>query len=822
MDQTPNLELPYIMAAQAQKHVTHNEAIRALDAVVHLAVIDRNQNTPPASPANGDRYIVAPSPFGDWTDQAHNIAAFQDGAWSFYKPQIGWTTWVADETLQLVWDGSAWAPTAGSSASVNPTPLVGVNATADTTNRFALSSEASLFNHVGAGHQVKINKNAASDTASLLYQTNWSGRAELGTTSDDNFHLKVSPDGAAWHEAIVIDGSDGSVTLPNTLPTGSSGTAGPVYNPNMQRAWSKCAAMLLGEASARLNIAVFGDSIAPYLREVLDARLKIEWVNGGFAGRLAGENGFHDDGNGIAITETAGDFIDSPNGVFWNIASGGSKHFGVGSSNNLDPLAVWHPGVFKAPTNVTRIGIYYTQRAGGGTFKVQTSTKGAGFGTYTDVPGLTAIDTNGTLQLLYQEVTMTATNVERIRIEHVSGGNCYVIGALVAADAGVVTSSWNVGGIALTAMIDSPRFPELTALVPADIVMAMYSDSPGDTASSTGLSVTQLVNDITNGIRAAFPSTQVPASVTPWTGKTALVDQPPHFVWFGANKVENPGSTDQNAYNAAIKTNALANSDCFVDTTAIWGTWRDAYDVGVMSDGDGAGASTHPRAWLYGTLMSAFLKETNLIGGAFMRPIPNQKLDQLQVGATAPTPGATNPNNPVTIGDSTTHFSAGPANIAGFGDIAAGVTSSGSVFECGFLFRSTASNGRTYLLTSQPGGGFIMRDTGMGNFLQFNAARQLSLAGLSNATMAWGPKGQHSAGMRHGLVSLTSGVATVTSSAITANARIALTRKNRGGTVGITYEYDATAGSFTITARNSSDAIATGDTSSISYILIEP
>lgn len=34
MDQTSHLKLPYIAPSQAQKHVTHNEAIGALDALV--------------------------------------------------------------------------------------------------------------------------------------------------------------------------------------------------------------------------------------------------------------------------------------------------------------------------------------------------------------------------------------------------------------------------------------------------------------------------------------------------------------------------------------------------------------------------------------------------------------------------------------------------------------------------------------------------------------------------------------------------------------------------------------------------------------------
>ena len=57
-DATTHLLLPYILAAQAQKHVTHNEALRLLDGLVQLSVLDRDLTAPPGSPADGDRYIV--------------------------------------------------------------------------------------------------------------------------------------------------------------------------------------------------------------------------------------------------------------------------------------------------------------------------------------------------------------------------------------------------------------------------------------------------------------------------------------------------------------------------------------------------------------------------------------------------------------------------------------------------------------------------------------------------------------------------------------------------------------------------------------------
>lgn len=226
MDETPNLRLPYIMAAQAQKHVTHNEAIRALDAILHLSVRDRDLAAPPGSPIDGDRYIVAAPATGDWTAHENEIAAFQDGAWMFYAPREGWTAWLADENAAVVWDGAAWVAIGSGGGSGSNPAMLGINATADATNRLSVSSPASLFSHEGSGHQIKINKASASDTASTLYQTGFEGRAEMGLTGDDDFHFKVSPDGAAWNEAIVIARDTGAVTFPNTPGGGGGGGEG--------------------------------------------------------------------------------------------------------------------------------------------------------------------------------------------------------------------------------------------------------------------------------------------------------------------------------------------------------------------------------------------------------------------------------------------------------------------------------------------------------------------------------------------------------------------------------------------------------------------
>lgn len=225
MSVTPNLNLPYIAAAQAQKHVTHNEAIRALDAIVQISVIDRDLAAPPTSPADGERYIVAGAATGAWAGHDGEIAAFQDGAWMFYTPQEGWLAWVADEDKLLVWSGAAWIIAGGDGTphtSLNPATgsLVGINTTADATNRLAAKTDAVLFSHddvtPGTGDMRQVlNKAAANKTVSQLYQSNWSGRAETGLTGDDDWHLKVSPDGSVWFDAIITTRSSGRVTMQN-------------------------------------------------------------------------------------------------------------------------------------------------------------------------------------------------------------------------------------------------------------------------------------------------------------------------------------------------------------------------------------------------------------------------------------------------------------------------------------------------------------------------------------------------------------------------------------------------------------------------------
>ncbi len=234
-DKSANLKLPFIQSAQAQKHVTHNDAITNLDILTQLTVEDKDLSTPPSSPVEGNCYIIASSAIAEWAGKENQLAAWQDGAWRFYEPTEGWVAWIRDEDIQAVFDGTLWNELSGSggggSTNLNPVTggLLGVNATADTTNKLSLNSDATLFNHNGSDHQLKINKNANADNASVVFQTAFSGRAEFGLTGDDNFHMKVSPDGTIFHEGIVIDKDTGEVSFPNTTFSGGGAAVNSVF-----------------------------------------------------------------------------------------------------------------------------------------------------------------------------------------------------------------------------------------------------------------------------------------------------------------------------------------------------------------------------------------------------------------------------------------------------------------------------------------------------------------------------------------------------------------------------------------------------------------
>lgn len=199
-DTTANLEMPYILPSQAQKHVTHNEALQRLDAIVQLT-LSAMLAAPPASPEEGECFAITAPASKEWGGRDGRIAMWQDGAWLYLLPRTGWRAWDAQAQTLLVYGGDGWGPA--------PLPAngscqtLGVSTAADETNRLAVAAPATLLTHAGEGHELKINKSTSADTASLLFQSGWTGFAEMGLAGNNSFSVKVS-DGTNWATALAI------------------------------------------------------------------------------------------------------------------------------------------------------------------------------------------------------------------------------------------------------------------------------------------------------------------------------------------------------------------------------------------------------------------------------------------------------------------------------------------------------------------------------------------------------------------------------------------------------------------------------------------
>lgn len=216
LERSSRLDLPYLLPAQAQKHVTHNEALQILDGIVQMSVLAFEALTPPGSPAEGAIYALGAAPTGAWAGQGGKLAVFRTGGWLFVTPKTGWLTHDAAADQFRLLRGGQWQPLLQNLAGL------GVGTTSDATNRLSVSAGATLLSHAGSDHRLTVNKAASAATASLLFQSNWSGRAEMGLAGTDNFALKVSADGVVWATALDIAGATGVVTLAGGLSVGGS------------------------------------------------------------------------------------------------------------------------------------------------------------------------------------------------------------------------------------------------------------------------------------------------------------------------------------------------------------------------------------------------------------------------------------------------------------------------------------------------------------------------------------------------------------------------------------------------------------------------
>ena len=214
---SPHLDLPFLVPAQARKHLTVNEALERLDAVVQLSVLG-TEDTPPDSAGTGDRFIVGDAPSGPFDGRAGQIASLGLGGWNFAAPQDGWLAFDrSQDALQLHKDG-AWsalqtgaATGTGDGELPEQLPRLGIGTAPDETNALSVRSQATLFTAEAGSHRLAINRESDADVASVIFQTAFAGEAEMGLTGGDGLAVRVNSQDDGWVDALRVDVGDGTV-----------------------------------------------------------------------------------------------------------------------------------------------------------------------------------------------------------------------------------------------------------------------------------------------------------------------------------------------------------------------------------------------------------------------------------------------------------------------------------------------------------------------------------------------------------------------------------------------------------------------------------
>jgi hypothetical protein len=94
--------------------------------------------------------------------------------------------------------------------------LVGIGTAPDPNNPLTVyggTNGAALFN--GSNFSFTVNKAAAANVASIIFEDNFSLRVQIGLLNDDNFTFKVSPNGSSYFTGLTLDSGTGAVTLGN-------------------------------------------------------------------------------------------------------------------------------------------------------------------------------------------------------------------------------------------------------------------------------------------------------------------------------------------------------------------------------------------------------------------------------------------------------------------------------------------------------------------------------------------------------------------------------------------------------------------------------
>ena len=152
-------------------------------------VVDKDLTTPPASPTQGQIYIVGVGAGGDWNAQDNNLANKDSGSWVFLAATEGYHADVIDEDSLYRFDGSTWNSIMGKKLTQDNTAKTTGNGT-----EIDVSGNSNNYKHIAC--QVVANGTVSGGTV-LVQGSNLTGASYVtvmtfdSLATSDNLYLNT-------------------------------------------------------------------------------------------------------------------------------------------------------------------------------------------------------------------------------------------------------------------------------------------------------------------------------------------------------------------------------------------------------------------------------------------------------------------------------------------------------------------------------------------------------------------------------------------------------------------------------------------------------
>jgi len=219
--QTARLQLPFLQSGQAQKHVTVNESLLRLDALVQLAVVSASTAAQPGSPTDGDIYILPSGKSGaDWGGMANGaLAYYRDGVWEELTPRAGLLAHVDDTGALLVHSGATWEDLSVALRAWRVLAHSGVAASVTgTTSETTLATAPVPAQAMGPNGVLRVT--------SLWSYTNSANIKTLKVAFGGSNFLFVAPTTTATFQAVTTIGNRNAANAQVGPPSAAASTGG--------------------------------------------------------------------------------------------------------------------------------------------------------------------------------------------------------------------------------------------------------------------------------------------------------------------------------------------------------------------------------------------------------------------------------------------------------------------------------------------------------------------------------------------------------------------------------------------------------------------